>query len=92
MFCHILKAIIVILTPVRTSKSYQHHNDHSSIPVVDMKLYIVYLIVRCDRVGPDSLTKIMVNCKMFSKLNSSSDFPVFGIQRNFQPFVHFHRK
>jgi hypothetical protein len=46
MLCRILKAII-ILSAVRSSKSYQYHNDHTSIPVVDVKLYIVYLIVRC---------------------------------------------
>jgi hypothetical protein len=42
---------------------------------------------RDDKVGPGSITKIMVSCKMFSKLNSSSDSPVFGIQQNFQPIL-----
>jgi hypothetical protein len=40
---------------------------------------------REDKVGPGSITRIMVSCKMFSKLNSSSNSPVFGIQQNFQP-------
>jgi hypothetical protein len=46
MPCHNLK-IIIILTAVRTSKSYQYHNDHALIPVVNIKLYTVYVIVRC---------------------------------------------
>jgi hypothetical protein len=32
--------------------------------------------------------KIMIKCKMFSKLNAGSDFPVFGIQRNFELLIH----